>query len=284
MTQNGNEEGEEKSDKGVEKEAGEEELLKSKTLSVSESEDLKSLKVLETQKLDTEVNLALLKEKRTKLAEAIKFSASLVAPADATKSKSNKTSTSSAGGAMDIRDCFSCGQPIPGKKFARHLELCYAKKEGNVHTSAYKNDGQVASDGTTITYCNYYDSRSASYCTRLAHSCPVHSDKKKVASHSHERSLHFSPPKKKHLQQKAKRNQLCGCPTTDFDSGYCERLKRECGKHVNWESIRSEELDQELKRLTQLLSSVQDEIDIVKSRIKRRSMLDASQHRTIEEN
>jgi len=86
------------------------------------------------------------------------------------------------------------------------------------------------------------------------------------------------------IQQKAKRNQLCGCPTTDFESGHCERLKRECGKHVNWESIRSEELDQELKRLTQVRSSVQDEIEIVKSRIKRRSMLDDSQHRTIEEN
>lgn len=184
---NGNEEAAEKSDprvlsdKVVEKEAGEEELLKSKTLSVSESEDLKTLKLLESQKLDTEVNLAVLKEKRTKLAEAIKFSATLVAPTDAAKSKNNKTSTSSAsGGALDIMDCFSCGQPIPGKKFARHMELCYAKKEGNVHSSAYKTEDQVAADGTTITYCNYYDSRSATYCARLADSCPFHSDKKKV--------------------------------------------------------------------------------------------------------
>lgn len=53
---------------------------------------------------------------------------------------------------------------------------------------------------------------------------------------------------------------------------------------MNWESIRTEELDQELIRMTQLLSSLQDEIEIVKSRIKRRSMANDSQHRTIEEN
>lgn len=185
-TSNGNEgleSGEEKrgDGEGGEKEksaeAMEEELLKSKTLSVSESEDFKTLKLLESQKLDTEVNLALVQEKRTKLAEAIKFSTTLVAPADSTKTKANKNSS---GGAMDIMDCFSCGQPIPGKKFARHMELCYAKKEGNVHTSAFKNDDQVTADGTTLAYCNYYDARSGSYCTRLADSCPFHSDKKKV--------------------------------------------------------------------------------------------------------
>lgn len=53
---------------------------------------------------------------------------------------------------------------------------------------------------------------------------------------------------------------------------------------MNWESIRTEELDQELIRLTQLLSSLQEEIEIVKSRIRRRNMTNDSQHRTIEEN
>src|SRR5690606_32534319 len=65
-------------------------MSSTKALSVSESEDLRTLKNLETQKADTEVNVSLLRDKRAKLLEAINFSAALVAPTDATKAKKDK--------------------------------------------------------------------------------------------------------------------------------------------------------------------------------------------------
>lgn len=41
---------------------------------------------------------------------------------------------------------------------------------------------------------------------------------------------------------------LCGCPTNEFTSGYCERLKKSCPKHVNWENLRRSHLMQEKQR------------------------------------
>ncbi len=78
--------------------------------------------------------------------------------------------------------------------------------------------------------------------------------------------------------------QSCGCPTSDFKSGYCERLKKDCAKHVNWENIGRMEMDQEQKRQTQLLSSLTHEIHQVKSRIKRRNLSKDEEHLTVEEN
>lgn len=47
----------------------------------------------------------------------------------------------------------------------------------------------------------------------------------------------------------AKENQLCGCPTTEFENGYCERLKKSCSKHINWENLRRSHIFQERMRL-----------------------------------
>lgn len=114
-------------------EEGEDLFNKSKALSVSESEDLKSLKVLESQKADTEQNLTLLKEKRLKLLEAIRFSTTLVAPTDVPKAKKD----SSNGGTMDIMDCFSCGQPIPGKTLQGTWSSAMQRRKGTF-TAAHR--------------------------------------------------------------------------------------------------------------------------------------------------
>eukprot|EP01087_Luapelamoeba_hula_P001259 TRINITY_DN109_c1_g1_i1.p1 TRINITY_DN109_c1_g1~~TRINITY_DN109_c1_g1_i1.p1 ORF type:complete len:695 (-),score=76.40 TRINITY_DN109_c1_g1_i1:59-2143(-) len=233
------------------------------TISVSDSEDLKLLHSLESQRADVEAKLASLRDRGSKLVAAVNFSATLISNSDDSSATGReKRAQPAAAAVMDIMDCFSCGQPIPGRNFARHIEQCYAKKEGNVCSSTHKNDDLVADDGSTIAHCNYYDSRNGSYCTRLADSCPFHSAKKK----------------------KVMRNQLCGCPTSDFTSGYCERLKKDCPKHFNWENIRRLELAQELNRERTLLKSLGEEIELVKSRIRRRNLAADNQHRTIEEN
>ncbi|KAL6040273.1 CXXC-type zinc finger protein 1 [Balamuthia mandrillaris] len=227
-------------------------------LSSSDESDLRQLESLEEQKREVEKHLKSLQEKSQVLEQAIEFSATLV-------SKNGEAAEEvdvERGGGNDLRDCFSCGQPIPAKSFARHSEQCYAKIEGTACSSANKIESQVTADGVTIAFCNYYDSRNGSYCTRLRDACPFHSEKKR----------------------KIKSNQLCGCPTSDFESGYCTRLKKGCSKHVNWETIRRLELAQEQKGQIRLLASLENKIKIVQLRITRRRHSNDQQHRTIEEN
>jgi hypothetical protein len=233
-------------------------------LSASDDADLKQLELLENQKREVELNLHHLELRRQNFEKSIEFSLTLVVSQEETK----KLSSAKAGefgpksGAMDTMDCYTCGQPIPAKNFSRHLEQCFVKKEkeGNAFLSSHKVNDRVTENGVTIAYCNYYDARTGSYCTRLLESCPYHAQKKR-----------------------AKRNQLCGCPTSDFESGYCERLKKACVKHFNWENIGKLEMAQEQQRQLQLLSNLLSEINLVKARIKRRNLANDDQHRTIAE-
>jgi len=66
-------------------------------------------------------------------------------------------------------DCITCGQPIPARNYARHIEQCFVKRQGPIPFGSPKMNVNLSKD-------NLY--------------------------------------------------QMCGCPTTDFESGYCERIKK----------------------------------------------------------
>jgi len=76
--------------------------------------------------------------------------------------------------------------------------------------------------------------------------------------------------------------QTCGCPTLDFESGYCEKMKRNCAKHVNWESLRKSHLVQDKIRQSELLESLTAEEKLIQGRLARRENL-SEVNRTIEE-
>eukprot|EP01088_Endostelium_zonatum_P005936 TRINITY_DN1795_c0_g1_i2.p1 TRINITY_DN1795_c0_g1~~TRINITY_DN1795_c0_g1_i2.p1 ORF type:complete len:897 (-),score=242.86 TRINITY_DN1795_c0_g1_i2:5-2695(-) len=80
--------------------------------------------------------------------------------------------------------------------------------------------------------------------------------------------------------------RMCGCPTTDFDNGWCERLRRLCKKHVNWENISRGEMEQEKKRVKEQLRDVERDLGVVKMRIERRGkvLLDNEHFVIVEDN
>ncbi len=155
------------------------------TISAADDSDLKLLDSLEHQKEEVEMNLHNLEIKRQKFEKAVEFSTTLYLSLEETKKLEKAEDNGDKGAAgLDMMDCFSCGQPISGKIFARHIEQCYAKKEGNAYSCSHKLNDHVAQDGTTIVYCNYYDSRTGSYCTRQLADCSFHLEKKKVCGSS----------------------------------------------------------------------------------------------------
>lgn len=257
-------------------------LENSPDISAADDSDLRQLESLERQRGEVEHNLRNLAAKREEFAKAVQFSTTLFAATasthagdDPARMEEDQLTGADRGSqeGVEVMDCFSCGQPIPGRNFGRHIEQCYAKKEGiscpspslsaaPAVLSAHKLHSRMLDSGAVITYCNRFDARSGGgYCAHPLDSCPLHSDKRG----SDER-------------------RLCGCPTGDFDSGHCERLRSDCVKHFNWENIRKMEMKLEKKRQTQLLSSLHAEIELVKSRIRRRNQTRDDQHRTIEEN
>lgn len=79
----------------------------------------------------------------------------------------------------------------------------------------------------------------------------------------------------------AKDNQLCGCPTTEFESGYCERLKKSCVKHVDWENIRKKQLQQDRQRHLETLNKLEEEYKMIQLRISRKRTTQNETNRTI---
>jgi len=69
----------------------------------------------------------------------------------------------------------------------------------------------------------------------------------------------------------AKGFQLCGCPCSEFPSGYCLRLRKSCPKHVNWENVRKKALEQEKAAQFQRMESLLEQEKIIKTRISRRN-------------
>jgi len=253
-------------------------LESSPDISAADDSDLRLLESLERQRTEAERNLTRLVSKREQFEKTVRFSMTLFAtsskdPGNNKKevNQQNETSESSSRAddidnnsqraaleGVELMDCFSCGQPIAGRLFARHIEQCYAKKGSSPHKLPSCTNG----DNSTTVYCNYYDQQTASYCAYPLNSCPLHAVN----------------------QGETRKERLCGCPTGDFGSGYCERTKKECLKHFNWENIRQMEMELEKKRQKQVLSSLNAEIELVKARIRRRSQAKDDTHRTIAEN
>jgi len=134
-------------------------------------------------------------------------------------------------------DCISCGKPISNKKFASHLLICFAKKESY---GRQVNRVPTFDDG----FCNAYDSRTNSYCCQTT-SCSLHQKKGENHNGAH----------------------LCGCPSIDFSSGYCERLRENCPKHLGWQILRRSEVFQEKKQSTQLLEQIENEARTLHARV-----------------
>jgi len=222
---------------------------KNNTLSVADTEDLRSLEELERKEKQSRKGLQDLEKRTKELEAAIEYSSTLFASSEIDKHEELPAF------AIDTMDCVSCGKAIPQKKFGNHLEQCYVKKEGFT-----KQHGRTTEDGM----CNHYDSKTNSYCNKPLISCTLH-------------------PK---LSGKGKclQGRLCGCPTTDYESTYCERLRDQCSKHTGWQSLRKAELAQERKILTKQLEDLDKEATITKLRISRRNHPPASQeNKTIAE-
>jgi len=71
-----------------------------------------------------------------------------------------------------------------------------------------------------------------------------------------------------HSSRQQESQLLCGCPTAGGQ--HCEKLKRLCVKHVNWESLRKSHLLQEKLRLHQVINDLAKDEHIVFARIERR--------------
>lgn len=79
----------------------------------------------------------------------------------------------------------------------------------------------------------------------------------------------------------SKDNQLCGCQTSEFESGYCERLKKSCIKHVDWENTRKRQLQLERQRHHEMLNKLEEEYKMIQLRISRKRVTPNETNRTI---
>jgi len=165
-------------------------LESSPDISAADDSDLRLLESLERQRTEAERNLTRLVSKREQFEKTVRFSMTLFAtsskdPGNNKKevNQQNETSESSSRAddidnnsqraaleGVELMDCFSCGQPIAGRLFARHIEQCYAKKGSSPHKLPSCTNG----DNSTTVYCNYYDQQTASYCAYPLNSCPLH--------------------------------------------------------------------------------------------------------------
>jgi len=78
-------------------------------------------------------------------------------------------------------------------------------------------------------------------------------------------------------------DEVCGCPTTDFASGYCELIRKNCVKHVNWENMKRDTLEREKAQHQTALSTLIVEESQVRNRMARRKERASDAHRTIVE-
>jgi len=66
---------------------------------------------------------------------------------------------------------------------------------------------------------------------------------------------------------------VCACPTSEFVSGYCERLTKNCTKHINWTSLLESRLFQQKRNKISILHQCEADIGFVERRIKRRDII-----------
>eukprot|EP01114_Cavostelium_apophysatum_P022861 TRINITY_DN8417_c0_g1_i3.p1 TRINITY_DN8417_c0_g1~~TRINITY_DN8417_c0_g1_i3.p1 ORF type:complete len:362 (+),score=100.36 TRINITY_DN8417_c0_g1_i3:119-1204(+) len=76
---------------------------------------------------------------------------------------------------------------------------------------------------------------------------------------------------------------LCGCPTSDFPSGRCERTRQSCSKHANWETLRMQTIEQDKTRQNTMLASLAADEKLIRARISKRDSAQNQQNKTIAE-
>ncbi|PRP73474.1 cpG-binding protein-like [Planoprotostelium fungivorum] len=134
-----------------------------------------------------------------------------------------------------------------------------------------EKDIQRASSGTTIA-----DEKSvtSSLDTINCSSChlPIHIKQ----YHTH---ISVCQPTK---GRSGNKGEMCGCPSGEYAVGYCQRTKKACEKHVQWENIRRAHIDQERSVQKQNGDKLLEEERIIHERIVRRSNnSDKSSHRVV---
>jgi len=80
---------------------------------------------------------------------------------------------------------------------------------------------------------------------------------------------------------KLQRNNICGCPTTDSPSGFCELLRKNCVKHINWEEMKRATLEHEKTQHKKALTTLASDEMRVRNRMARRKECANDAHRTI---
>ncbi len=100
-------------------------------LSAADAEDLKSLEEIQKKKKAVRRSILELEQKEKTLEKAIEFACNLSAGDSPTSSytmdASDEIDKRSASASLDIMDCVTCGQPIPTRNYARHIEQCFVK-------------------------------------------------------------------------------------------------------------------------------------------------------------
>lgn len=97
------------------------------------------------------------------------------------------------------------------------MERCYHKKENNVLMVG------ATADGAAI-YCNAYDNKTRTFCKKLKNACALHAVKRPAGvnggSDGSSVSGGSAQPASAANGKSRSVPQTCGCPTSDFQSGY----------------------------------------------------------------
>lgn len=134
--------------------------------------------------------------------------------------------------ADDMVDCVSCGNPLPVKALARHLDQCFHPR-GKPDVATVLAQAGIVRDA----------SANSPTPAKPAPRSPTKRDKDLL---------------------------LCGFPTEEPGGARCERLRKACAAHTGWEAQRKTELVQERARLAQLLADIARQESAVIAQIKRR--------------
>jgi len=212
------------------------EQIQSQLLVGADADDLRQLDEIKKKKQALKKNFLDLEKRSKEHEETIEQAQSVLA------SESSKQLDSLSLLSGDTIDCVSCGKTISHRKFATHSNQCIHQRGGT---------------------CNFYDSKTATFCDQPFNTCSRHQDKSNLKNGK----------------------QICGCPTSDFESGFCERSTENCPKHLNWQMIRRAELVQEKMTLNQSLEELEVEKRTTQLRISRRhqSSLSEEKNQTIVE-
>jgi len=253
-----------------------------KPISATEIADKEALDEIAKKKADIADKLAKLAKEQGDLDKAMQFARNAdSSPSSRPTSPSIAPDNVPAASASDNTtiDCASCGHPIAVSKYTIHMERCFHKKENNVLMVGTTSDGGAV-------YCNVYDQKSKTFCKKLKHACAAHAAKRAQANGLSDTTSSGSNSNGVIANGQINRKAvplICGCPTSDFASGYCELTRKGCVKHHNWEELMRDSISNQRTQHNKILASLEGEEHAVRMRMSRRTQTTAASHRTIEE-